>query len=183
MKKELLYKLLLISSFIIFGLALRYVPSLPNFSSFIAIALFSGLLLPKSKYAYLLPFAVQLGIDLTIGVYTTSTFGLAIHIITMYLSLGLVILIGQKSSRKISLLGTLLSVTLGNFVFFLITNLGSWLQLPIYSKDLTGLTEAYIAALPFMKNSILSGLLFGSVLYGIYYVFTILQLKKQKQNI
>ncbi|MDC1068142.1 hypothetical protein OAQ99_03165 [Candidatus Kapabacteria bacterium] len=167
MKKETFYKLLLFMSFILFGLVLRNIPSIPNFSSFIALTLFSGILFPKNKLAYLLPFAIQMMMDLFIGIYATDLVGYATHFITMYLSLGLIVFIGQKSTN-INFLKSLVGVTVANIGFFIITNFGSWILLPQYDASINGLISSYLAALPFFKNSIISGLVFSSILFGIY---------------
>lgn len=171
MKNSILYKSLLILSFVALGLLIRFIPSIPNFSSFIAIALFSGIIFPKSKYAYIFPFAVQAALDIILGVNSSNSLHVFAHILTIYLGLGLVVFTGQLASKRINFLKSLVSVTIGNTLFFLITNLGSWIQLPIYDASLSGLIQSYIAALPFFKNSLISGLIFSTILFFTYRLY------------
>jgi hypothetical protein len=49
----------------------------------------------------------------------------------------------------------------GSMIFFLITNLSTWWLMPIYSKDLAGMTTALVAGLPFLAPMMLSTFAFG----------------------
>ncbi|MBI1249746.1 hypothetical protein GC197_18120 [bacterium] len=48
-------------------------------------------------------------------------------------------------------------------VFFIVSNFGSWLTLPEYTKDFSGLARCYVNALPFFRN-LLAGTFIGSVI-------------------
>jgi hypothetical protein len=39
-----------------------------------------------------------------------------------------------------------------------------------YPHNLTGLGEAYVAGLPFFRNSLAGDLFFSSVLFGVFYI-------------
>jgi hypothetical protein len=168
MKKNILLKVALVFLFIVIGYGLRSIPSLPNFSPFFAIALFAGIIFPKNKLAFALPLGIQLTMDLTVGLYSYTFTDVMIHIITMYVGLAAFSLIGQKSSNNINFPKTILGISLGNIIFFLLTNFGSWIQMPNYSADIYGLMNSYMAGLPFLKNAMLSGLIFTSIFYPIY---------------
>jgi len=45
-------------------------------------------------------------------------------------------------------------------LFFFVTNFGHWLIDPVYAKNLVGLTQCYVAALPFFRNAILGDLFY-----------------------
>ena len=48
--------------------------------------------------------------------------------------------------------------------FFLITNFGAWLTLEMYEKNLAGLFQSYVLAIPFFHNTLISTLLYLVVL-------------------
>ena len=55
-------------------------------------------------------------------------------------------------------------------IFFLISNFGVWIGSGMYSKNLIGLLACYTAGIPFLQNTIISNLLFTTVLFGSYYL-------------
>jgi hypothetical protein len=67
--------------------------------------------------------------------------------------------IGNSTKKLISLTGTGI---LSNLFFYTYTNLGVWLldSWGMYTKDIPGLVRCYINALPFLKNQIVSSLVF-----------------------
>ncbi|MEW4455502.1 DUF6580 family putative transport protein [Bremerella sp. JC817] len=48
-------------------------------------------------------------------------------------------------------------------IFFVVTNFASWITLPEYTKDLSGLASCYVAAIPFFRNMMI-GTVVGTVL-------------------
>tara|TARA_B100000579_G_C22695308_1_gene787101 strand:- start:680 stop:1024 length:345 start_codon:yes stop_codon:yes gene_type:complete len=85
--------------------------------------------------------------DLFLGFHNTMFF--------TYLSLAIVVLVGLylKNLKFTNILyGTLAS----SIVFFIITNLGAWLTLEMYSKDINGLVQSYTMAIPFFHNTLIS---------------------------
>jgi hypothetical protein len=51
-------------------------------------------------------------------------------------------------------------------LFFILTNLGVWALTPLYPKTLSGLSECYVAALPFFRNTLAGDLLYSGLLFG-----------------
>lgn len=67
--------------------------------------------------------------------------------------------------------GKLASFTVGGTLFYwLYTNLGVWLTSAFYSKDIAGLIECYVVALPFLRNALLGDIFWVGVLFGSYYL-------------
>lgn len=65
---------------------------------------------------------------------------------------------GQRTSRAVlALTGAGL---LGNIIFFVWTNFGVWHIGGLYQHTWAGLVECYIAAVPFLRNQLLSTVLF-----------------------
>lgn len=149
-------KILLPSFVIVFGIAMRILPHLPNVTPITAIALFGGMYLDK-KYALILPFIIMLASDFFIGLHDTQLF--------VYLSFFISGLLGIWM-RKVKTAGRVLFITLSaSTIFFIITNFGVWLVGHIYSKDIRGLLECFTMALPFFRNTI-----FGDLLYTTSFI-------------
>jgi len=51
-------------------------------------------------------------------------------------------------------------------LFFLVTNLGVWVTGTLYPKSWAGLAAAYLAALPFFRNTVLGDLSYVALLFG-----------------
>jgi len=143
------------------GIAARFLPHPANFAPIGAIAIFSGLYLPK-KLALVLPLAAMLMSDLFLGFYTWPI------MLSVYISFGIMGSIGLavRENKKLS---TILGGTiLGSLIFFLATNFSVWAFGNWYPHSLAGLINCYAMAIPFFKNSLLGDLFYAGVLVGAY---------------
>ena len=61
--------------------------------------------------------------------------------------------------------------------FYLFSNFGWWLTFEMYPMTIQGLIQCYIAGLPFLKNQLLSSLLFVPTFALIFSLFEIKVLK------
>ena len=61
----------------------------------------------------------------------------------------------------------ILVLTLGAFIFYLLTNFGVW-SMGSYGYTIEGLINCYILAIPFFVNTIISTIIFSLVIEGIY---------------
>jgi len=77
-------------------------------------------------------------------------------------NLGATVLSKTISPRRI--LGSLLVLSVS---FFVVSNFGVWLEWHMYPKTLSGLAECYVAALPFFRNSVVSEMFWGVLLFGL----------------
>ena len=149
---------------------LRILPHIPNFAPIGAIALFSGVMFRKHLWAMLLPLGALLLSDalleVTNGTGFYSGFG------WVYGSYVLVVLIGLLTKNQYRVQHVVAASLLASITFFLITNFGSWISMPIYTKDLAGLMQSYTAAVPFFRNTLLSDLAYTGLLFGSYYLIT-----------
>ena len=144
----------------------RFIPHPPNFTSLIALsfyvpALFGVRYIP----AVLLCFIIT---DLIIG----------FHSITFF-TWGSVVLIGLLSKFfTFNLLNRIFGSLLGAFLFFVITNFGVW-SLGSYGYSLNGFFVCYFLALPFFGYSLISTLIFSSIIEGLL-KFNFIKLKISK---
>ena len=131
--------------------ASRFIPHPPNFTSLLALSFYVPAILGLRYIpALILSFAIT---DLFIGFH-----GLALF------TWGSVIFIGLISkfflvNTKNRIFGCLLSV----LIFFVITNFGVW-SLGSYGYTLNGLITCYTLALPFLGNTLISTIIFASII-------------------
>ena len=143
----------------------RTLPHPPNFAPITGIALFSGSYLSGFR-AFLLTLGIMFLSDLYIGFHST--------IIYVYGSFFLIVCLGkflQKKNSFISLAATSFSSSL---IFFVITNFGVWLSGGLYAKDLEGLQQSYIMALPFLKNTLAGDFFYTFLLFYGFQFLTLL---------
>lgn len=146
---------------IILGIAARFLPHPANFAPIGAIAIFSGLYLPR-RWAVVLPLAAMFFSDLFIGFYSWQI------MLSVYLSLVIMALIGLVVRRKKNVATVLGGTILGSVAFYLITNFSVWAFGSMYAHNLSGLAQSYIMAIPFFRNSLLGDLFYTGVLAGAY---------------
>jgi hypothetical protein len=156
---------------ILIGASLRLIPHLPNFTPIVAIAIFAGVYLNK-KIAFLVPFLAMVISDIFIGYYEPSLMGF------VYGSFFICVLLGfyLKNHKKWYLL--LGGSVMASLIFFFLTNFAVWAFTPWYGKNLIGLIQCYILALPFFKNTLAGDLFYAFVFFGAYEVIKILVRKK-----
>lgn len=146
---------------ILLAVLLRLLPHPANVAPITALALFGGVYLER-KFAFILPVAAMLISDYFIGFY-------GMEMLFVYGSFLISGLIGLwiKSHKNIKTIvgGSLLASVL----FYLITNFGVWADpRSWYSKDIVGLIDSYIAAIPFFRNTLVGDLFYTGVFFGGY---------------
>ena len=137
----------------------RLIPHPPNFTPIIAVALISGYFFKNINLSLLILLVAMLLSDLFIGFYENMIF--------VYASLLLIIFVFHKISKKINFKNLFIYCFAGSLIFFIVSNFGVWvLGSPgvldvAYERNLSGLTECYILAIPFFGNTFLSTLIFA----------------------
>ena len=160
-KKNFMKKLLPAFILIILGIAARFLPHPANFAPIGAIAIFSGLYLPK-KWAIVLPLAAMFFSDIFIGFYSWS---IMLSVYGGFIIMTLIGLVVRKHKKLSTILG---GTILGSVIFYLITNGAVWAFGSLYTHNLAGLLQSYIMAIPFFRNSLLSDLFYTGILVGAY---------------
>src|SRR5438874_11914721 len=143
---------------------------LSNFAPLAAIALCGAVYFP-GKYKFTIPLGGLFVSDLFLNFYYGASL-LELHMAGRYIALALVGLIGLALQNRASLKTLLPASIVGSTIFYLITNLFSWLSDPGYVKNFAGLIQALTVGLPqysatpswmFFRNSVLSDLLFTAL--------------------
>ena len=143
----------------------RLVPHPPNATPIAAMALFSGAMFNNRLYAYLIPIIAMFVSDLWLGFHST--------ILYVYFGMAATVFIGGML-KHINVLKMSAAVLASTLIFYLLTNFGSWLHHEMYPQNLNGLVQAYVAGLPFLRNSLIANLFFT---YLVFYSMQIFQTK------
>lgn len=147
-------KLIFFYSILIF--LCRIIPHIPNFSPIFAVIIFSSnfqIKLFKKLIFIIFPLLFS---DLFLGFYTINLW--------VYISYVIIIILNQNFLLS-SLKNIFYKTIAYNLIFYILTNFAVWIGSSFYSRDLNGLLECYILALPFLGNSLLSTFIFLLILY------------------
>ena len=147
--------------------ALRLTVSHPyNFIPIFACLLFFGAVRPKREFA--MPFAVLVGVDIFL---TTHSYGYALtwdqtltwawYLVAMFL--GAAMLGSSISAPRV------IGASLGAAVsFFLASNFAVWASWRMYPMTVSGLGSCYVAALPFVRNSVVTELTSSLLIFMVW---------------
>lgn len=159
-----------ILAIILFAAFSRLLPHPPNFTAIGAMALFAGAFLPLA-IAWLVPVAAMMISDIVINNTVYAEFYNQFVWVTpgaawSMLAVALIALLGSRILAKISFMRVFGAGFFAALIFFLVSNIGSWLTLDIYPNTFSGLMAAYVAAIPFFGNTLLGNLFFCALLFG-----------------
>lgn len=144
---------------VVFGVTLRLIPHAANFAPVGAIALFGGAVL-SARHALWLPLAIMVISDIFIGFHGTTLFTWGGFVLV-----GMFGMLLRNSSNLLRIPAGALGSAL---IFFVISNFGVWVEGKLYTYTLQGLIDCYVAALPFLRTSLVADLAFAAVLFGAY---------------
>jgi hypothetical protein len=161
---------------VLVAVLIRFLPHSANVAPIAAMALFGGAYLNK-KYAVILPLIAMLISDLFLGFHNTMPFVYGSFLLTGMIG----IVLRKHNNFKWILGGTLLSSVL----FFIITNFGVWLMNMgnMYPKNLVGLAQCYVMAIPFFRNTLLGDLFYVVMMFGGYEMFCRFYKKLEAKNL
>jgi len=129
----------------------RLIPHPSNFTPILAVGIFAGFYFKNFILSFfVVVFSMFLG-DLYLGFHSTMFF--------TYSALAVSVLAGYFI-KNFKFLEIFTSGLISSLSFFIITNFGAWLTLAMYEKSLSGLMKAYILAIPFFHNTLISTFLY-----------------------
>ena len=181
-KKNWNTRLTVITGIILAGAFMRLIPHWPNFTPIAAMALFGGAYMGKKYLAFAVPFAAMLLSDLIIGFHNSM--------LAVYIAFGITVSIGLYIKNRMNARNIIGASLTSSVVFFLITNFAAWISSPfLYSSDISGLMQSYVAGLAFFNdgsygisffmNEVLGGLFYNTLFFGAFYLarqrFAVLQ--------
>lgn len=156
----------------------RVVPHMPNFSPMDTITLFAAAHFARKWQAFLIPFVAMwlssLFIDNVIyGAYQQGFVWMYPGFHWQYLGYFLIALLGLAVFRKkVTVIRVVASGLTAGGIFFLVSNLGVWVQGGLYPQTWQGLVQCYAAAIPFYRGTLLGDISYGLILFGGFYLLT-----------
>lgn len=159
--------LLLAGALVALVVIARLLPHAPNFTPVAAAALFAGRMLHHRGVALAVPFTAMIASDAVLGFTDWRVMSV------VYVSLALPTVIGMLA-KHIRVSRMLVPAALSSsLLFFVTTNFAVWAFSGMYPQTMDGLIACYLAALPFLKNTIAGDLFWGVALFsGAYLVQT-----------
>jgi hypothetical protein len=132
-----------------------------NYAPVGAISLFAGARL-RGWQAYALPIVLMAVTDPLLGGYSFATpFIYASFLINVWLGSRL------RSTEQPGWIAG--AAILGSAQFFLISNMGTWLQpAGLYPHTLSGLGACLTAAIPFFRHTLISDVFYSAVFFGLH---------------
>lgn len=159
-------KFLVVTGIIIVAAALRLIPHLPNFTPLAAMALFAGTYLKRKELAFAVPVAAMLISDVFLGFHQTM--------IAVYASFAIIVVVGFYLRHRVKAHNVIFASLASSVIFFAITNFAVWASGSVgYPMSLAGLTQCYVAAIPFFRNALLGDLFYNTVFFGSFYLVSL----------
>ena len=139
----------------------RMLPHVPNVAPMAALALFSGVYLPK-RWSIVVPMVAMLISDSVVGFYEWQV------VVAVYLGFAITVMIGWQVRKNVQPLSALAGSLSGSIVFFLLTNAAVWAFAQMYAHTLGGLMDSYVMAIPFFKFSLVGDVAWTTVFFATY---------------
>jgi len=159
-RTDLWMDLLLVVFLIGLNVATRLLPHVPGVWPFAASALFAGRMLRFPALAVVVPLAAVLLSNVTLAGDDWRITLVVCLAITLPAFAGMVV---RRWPGAVPVIAAMVSCSL---IFFVTTNFAVWAFSGIYPRTLEGLTQCYIAALPFLDKTVLGDLFWTAVLFG-----------------
>ena len=131
----------------------RLIPHPPNFTPIIAVAIMSGYLFKNLYLSISVLFFSMIVGDMFIGFYSNMFY--------VYFPLFIITYFCFLKNNKINSKNLLIYGVSGSLVFFIVSNFGVWMSGGMYEKNIAGLVNCYLMAIPFLKNTIISTAFFS----------------------
>ncbi len=152
---------------------LRLAPHPSNFTPIEGMALFGGARLAGWQ-AWAIPLAAMAITD-PIASWMAGYPAYSAMTPVVYACLAINVFLGRallKNSQSVVRIGSV--SLLASTIFFLVTNFFVWVGVPaaLYPHTLAGLTECFVAALPFFSRTLAGNLFYAGVLFGAHAALT-----------
>ncbi len=160
MNSNLTPRFLVLAGMILIAAFTRLIPHPPNFTAIGAIALFGGASFNRKSLAFAIPIIAMFLSDLIIGFHP--------GMYAVYLSFVLIVMIGMSLRNKKKIGNIFLASVSASVLFFVVTNFALWATGILYPKNLAGLAECFVAAIPFFHYTLFGDLFFAGILFGAF---------------
>jgi hypothetical protein len=152
--------LILIAFLIALGVAARLLPHAPGFLPVAASGLFAARMLRIPALAVVVPVLAMVLSDVALPGEDWRIQAVGFAAIAIPAVLGIVT---RRWRGVLPIVGTMVT---GSLLFFAFSNGAVWAFSGMYQLTLSGLTQCYIAALPFLEKTMMGDLFWTGVLFG-----------------
>ena len=145
------------------AVVLRVAPHPDNVTPIVAMALFGGALFPR-RWALIIPLAAMILSDALIGFHRVIPF--------TWGGMVLIAVIGLWVRQQFGWRRIIIGSVAGSTLFFLLTNFGVWWMGhgQWYPRTWAGLTDCYIAAIPFYRQALLGDVGYAGLFFVAYHL-------------
>ncbi len=155
--------LILTVAILVIGIASRLIPHPANMTPMISLSLIAATQLRKS-FSLITIFFVMVISDFLLSQFLGFISSWSLFTYSGFLAIALIASF-QKWTSGSSLILAALVGTLG---FWIWTNFGVWLISDMYSHTSTGFIACYVAALPFLRNSLIGSLAWMLIYLSVF---------------
>lgn len=154
--------------FLVFAVAvhLRVLPFPFSFAPVTAALLFFGARMPRRQMWIPVAALAASGVYLS---RVTYGYPLTADLLVTWAWYAGIVLLGGLLAKNASALRVGAVALTASVSFFLISNFAVWAVWNMYPKTASGLAMCYVAALPFLRNAVVSDLFFTAAFFGIGY--------------
>ena len=138
----------------------RLLPHAPGFVPVAASALFAGRMLRIPALAVIVPL---LAMALSNAALPSEDWRIAL---VLFAAMAVPALVGMLSRRYRGAVAIGAAMVSCSLFFFAASNFAVWAFSGLYALNLQGLTECYVAALPFLDKTVLGDLFWTAILFG-----------------
>jgi hypothetical protein len=149
--------------FVLFAVAVRFMPHPWMFTPVVASLLFFGA--RGSRRQLWIPFVLLAASDVVLTKWVYSYPFSWDHYVT-FAWYAAVLWLGTRLGTKSKLMPVIGAALASSVSFFLITNLTSWAWLDMYPKNLSGVMMSYAAGLPFFRHALAGDLMFTVAMFA-----------------
>ena len=135
-------------------------PNIWNFTAVGALAIFAGSQIQNKALAFVIPVAAMLVSDIFIGIDPMRP--------VVYAGFIAMVACGLLIRNKVNVTNIGLASIAGALLFFLITNFAYFYS--FYPHNAQGIIQSYIAGLPFLRNMLVADVIYGTLLFGSFYL-------------
>jgi hypothetical protein len=152
-----------------------------NFSPMVGMALFAGATFSDKRLAFALPIFSMLLSDVMFEMFKIAPGFWGWGQLVGY-GIFALITIFAFTMKKVNVLNVAIYASSSAVIFFILSNLSFFLidnqVYHTYPQTFNGLVACYYAAIPFFKTGFAADLVYSAVLFGTYYLFQQVAVKK-----
>lgn len=159
-RADLRFDLALVAFLIAIDVAARLLPHAPGFVPVAASGLFAARMLRMPILSVVVPVAAM---ALTGPMLGADDWRVSL---VVYAAIAVPALLGIASRRWHGALPVIGTMLVSSLVFFALSNAAVWAFSGMYPLTMAGLTQCYVAALPFLDKMVIGNLVWTGVLFG-----------------